>query len=633
MLDLMRKHAGTWMVKFILGAIIIVFSFWGVGSYRAQRGNRVAVVNGQTVTMDEYRSSYDRLVTQFRQRFGDNFNQDLIKALKLEKQALDRVIDQKLLHEEAIRMDLRVSDSELARSIREQPFFQTAGSFDPKRYQSLLSANRMTPDAYEESQREAMLQDKLRAFVVNGVKVSDLEAREWYDWTQATVSIDYVLMDPAAMDAGLSPKEEDLRKYYQANRTDYETSPQVRARFVRFLPAEFKSDVVVTAEEIAEYYDAGPGEFKVEESVSASHILVRLDAGASDSDKALAQKKAAEIYQKAAAGEDFATLARTYSEGPSRENGGRLGSFTRGSMVKAFEDKAFSMDAGDISEPVQTRFGLHIIKVEKKTPASQMTLAQATPQIREKLVAERAKTLAFDAADAFYEASFEGDDLGELAVTLGTKALETDFFTKTEGPAQVADKGRFAQVAFTLSVNEISDVQELSDGFFIIQLVEKRPASLPAFEAVSESVEKDWLAKQKDEKAKAEAQKVLDALAKGDETLAVLAGKMGLTVTTSEFFQRNGAIPGVGYEPALSEEAFRLTPDQPRADKVVKGGGGYFVIELKDRKRPADNGFEKARERIVQQLLTQKQSRVYSDLVADLRGRSEIKIEPGFLGE
>ncbi|MBI9086199.1 MAG: SurA N-terminal domain-containing protein [Desulfobacterales bacterium] len=633
MLDLMRKHAGTWLVKFILGAIIIVFSFWGVGSYRAQRGNRVAVVNGQPVTMDEYRSSYDRLLNQFRQRFGESFNQDLIKALKLEKQALDQVIEQKLLHEEAVRLDFRVSDSELARTIRDLPFFQTAGSFDPKRYKSVLSANRMTPDAYEENQREAMLQDKLRSFVVNGVKVSDLEAREWYNWSQATMRIDYVLVDPSSMGDGLTPKEEDLRKYYQENRSDYETSPQVRARFVRFLPSEFRSQVVVTPEDIADDYDAGRSEFKTKETVDARHILVRLEEGASESDVAIAQKKAEEIYRKAAAGEDFATLARTYSEGPSRDNGGHLGAFSRGSMVKAFEEKAFSMKAGDISEPIRTRFGLHIIKVEKKTPATEMTLAEATPQIRETLTAERAKTLAFDAADAFYEASFQGDDLGALAATQELTAEETAFFTKAEGPAQVTDKARFAEVAFALPVNEISDVQEMSDGFFIIQLLEKRPASLPAFESVLDSVQRDWLTKQKDEKAKAEAGKVLEALKKGDKTLATLAGQMGLPLATTDFFQRSGTIPGVGYEPALSAEAFGLTPEQPRAEKVIKGGKGYFVIELKDRKQPDDDGFEKVREQIVQQLLTQKQSRVYSDLVADLRSRSEIKIEPGFLDE
>lgn len=633
MLDLMRKKAGTWVVKFILGAIIIVFSFWGVGSYRAQRGNRVAVVNGQSVTLDEYRSVYDRLLNQFRQRFGEDVNQDLIKALKLERQALDQVIAQKLLHEEAVRMDFRITDDELARTIRAQPFFRTAGSFDPNRYKSVLSANRMTPETYEETQREAMLQDKLRAFVVNGVKVSDLEARKWYDWSQASLRIDYVLVDPAAMGDSLTPKEADLRKFYQENRSDYETPPQVRARFVRFLPAEFKSQAVITPEEIADYYDTHGNEFKIKETVDARHILVRLEEEASESEVAIAQKKAEEIYRKAVAGEDFATLARTYSDGPSRENGGRLGAFSRGSMVKAFEEKAFSMNVGDISKPLRTRFGLHVIKVEKKTPATEMTLAEATAQIRETLAEERAKTLAYDAADAFYEASFDGDDLGELAAAREMRAEETTFFAKAEGPAQVTDKARFAEVAFSLPVNEISDVQEMSDGYFIIQLLERRPASLPAFEVVSDLVQKDWLAKQKDAKARAEAGKILEVLEKGDKALAAIAEQMGLMSATTDFFQRHGAIPGIGYEPALSAEAFRLTPEKPWGKEVIKGGKGYFVIELKDRKKPDEDGFEKAREQIVQQLLMQKQNQVYSDLVADLRQRAEVKIEAGFLDE
>ena len=144
MLNLMRKHAGTWLIKVILGAIVIVFIFWGVGSYTAQRSNRVASVNGQTISLDEFSSAYNRLVEQYRQTFGKNFNDQMIQTLQLKQQAVNQLISQILMQQAAAKLNLTVTNDEVANSIRQIPAFQSDGVFNDRRYRSVLAFNRLT---------------------------------------------------------------------------------------------------------------------------------------------------------------------------------------------------------------------------------------------------------------------------------------------------------------------------------------------------------------------------------------------------------------------------------------------------------------------------------------------------------
>ena len=146
MLRLMREKATSWIIKVLLGAIVVVFIFWGIGSFRAQRVGRVALVNGEQITLDEHREAYNNLVEQLRQRFGNNLNEEMIKMLQVRKQALNQLIDNKLLVQEARRLKFRVSDKELAEAITKIEAFQRAGVFDSLLYQSVLNRLRMNPE-------------------------------------------------------------------------------------------------------------------------------------------------------------------------------------------------------------------------------------------------------------------------------------------------------------------------------------------------------------------------------------------------------------------------------------------------------------------------------------------------------
>jgi peptidyl-prolyl cis-trans isomerase D len=193
----MRKHAGSWMIKFILGAVILAFIPFGYGIYQDRRDVEVASVNGDPIFYDDYNRVYNNLIVQMRQQFGEALNEETIKMLNLRQQALDRLVDEKLMLSEAQRLNLKVSDEELAVSIAGIEAFQTAGAFDARRYAFILERNRLSQEDFENQQKQALLAAKLNRLIAAGTKVSDAEAAEWYRWNNASVNIDYVAFSPS----------------------------------------------------------------------------------------------------------------------------------------------------------------------------------------------------------------------------------------------------------------------------------------------------------------------------------------------------------------------------------------------------------------------------------------------------
>ena len=220
MLRLMRKQAGSWLIKILLGAIVIVFVFWGVGSFRSQRGGRVALVNGDQITQDEYIETYNNLIEQIRRRFGNNLDEDMLKQLQVKRQALNQLIDNKLLVQESKRLKFRISEKELTDVISNITAFQRAGMFDSSLYRNVLDRLRMTPESFEAAQKNAMMIDKLRTLITSSAKISDQEALEWYNWVNASVNIDYVFFDPNHF-KDIHPSDEEMKTFFENHKEKY----------------------------------------------------------------------------------------------------------------------------------------------------------------------------------------------------------------------------------------------------------------------------------------------------------------------------------------------------------------------------------------------------------------------------
>ncbi len=628
MLSLMRKHASSWIIKFLLAAIIVVFIPWGVQQYTSGRSSRVAEVNGSIITLDDYRSTYTNLVEQVRQSFGNNVNDELIQTLGLPKRALDQLIDRALMLQAAEKLSIQVSDDELAQSIGSIGAFQTAGVFDNQRYLNMLSRTQLTPEAFEVQQREAMVINKLQGFISGNIKVSDTEAQQWYKWNNTEVDLDYVLIEPQQI-KNIKPTAEEIQSHFEANKEKYKTDPELKIRYLYLNPQNYLDKLKILEEDIADYYESNLDKFRTPQTVQARHILMRVDQNATPEQVKDARQRIVDVLKLARDGQDFAELAAEYSEGPTKSKGGDLGTFRRQDMVKPFSDKAFSMQAGEISEPVRTDFGWHIIKVEKVNPATVQSLDEARTEIEDKLKADRSRNLAYDEAEAVFDATFEGQQFIDIAKERGLKMINTDFFTQKKGPAGTQNARQLAEAAFKLPLNEVSEIQDLGNGYCLIEALEKRPAQIPELKDVEAEVKKDLIKEKKDAEALRQAQSILTEL-ENDTTLTAAADKLNLKAQTTGLFKRNDSIPGIGYESEIAGAAFKLSDSDAFHKEPIKGQKGVYVIKFKDRKEPSLEGFEKEKSDIKARLLQQKSFKAVETWLNRIKEESEIVIADGF---
>ncbi|MFP3871216.1 MAG: SurA N-terminal domain-containing protein, partial [Syntrophobacteria bacterium] len=239
MLGLMRKHARSWLIKVALFAIVIVFIFWGGYSYTERKARRVAVVNGSYITVREYQNAYNNLVEEMRRRYGENYSPQLAKALNLKEQALDRLINRRLLLKQADRLDLTVTEKQLQRAIQLYPAFQTNGQFDPQRYHRTLSSLRLAPQDFEASQRQDLLIDKVERFITRTAKVLDAEVRSFYHHTRDEVNLTYVQADPEKFTDQVQVNDETLGEYFSEHREAYRLPARRNFVYVRFAPQDY----------------------------------------------------------------------------------------------------------------------------------------------------------------------------------------------------------------------------------------------------------------------------------------------------------------------------------------------------------------------------------------------------------
>ena len=623
MLDFMRKHAGTWMIKALLGAIVVVFIFWGVGSWTTQREGIVATVNGESISLEDYRNAYNRLLDQARQSLGANLSDEMLKTLQIPKQALDQLIDRTLLKQTAERLKLKVSDEELAQSIRNTPAFQSGGVFDRRRYQQVLSINRMTPEIFEFSQRDSLLIDKLVRLVTDSAKVSETEAEGWYQWNQAAVKFDFVTVD-ADRYKNISVSGDEIMQYFERMKESYRTQPEIQVRYVRFDPEALSGEIQVKAEEIREYYEANSERFVIPKTAEASHILIRVPSDALAEAVAKARERIEDILKQARAGKDFAQLAKEYSEDEgTKDRGGALGAFPKEAMVPPFGDVAFATPAGQISDPVRTRFGWHLIRVAKVNEGRTRSLEEAQDEIQNQLKRERARSLAYDAAEAAYDAAAVANDLAGTAAVRNLEVRTTEFFNRSGPVKGIASGPAFAQAAFQLNPGEISEILDLADGYYLMQVAETRPARVPELAVVEAQVKQDLIKEKQRELARKDAQSLLEDVKNG-VPLEQAAKKTGLTRRTSDFLKRNDSVTGLGQEPEMLQSAFDLSASNPLPHEPIQTSKGYSVIRFGERKAPDMAGYEKERAQIRERLLQQKKFKSWEAWMNQLRNRSQI---------
>ncbi len=623
----MRENSGSWIIKFILGLIIIAFVGIGVGTYGSRDRQTVATIGKQSVTLQEYQDSYRQIVEQLRTRFGDYLTEDTLKMFNVEQQAIDRIIETHLIEEQADRFDLIVSDEEIRDQLMSIDAFKDNGVFSFDRYRQILGYQRTTPELFEARLKRDLRNQKVQEMVVNAVTVSDMEVRDWYVYENTTVALDFIKIDPETME-DVEPSPEEITAYYEENRDRYKTAPKRVASYLRYSPDDYRKTVTVSEEQIRVYYETHEEEFNTPARAEARHILIKTDEN-DDEAAAIeaAREKALELYERAVAGEDFAELARSHSEGPSAEAGGYIGAFSRGEMVEPFEDVAFALKSGEISKPVKTRFGWHVIKVEQQFPSEVTPLEQARDSIEYQIVDREALSMAYEDAGKAFDAVIEGDDLEQAGLVTGQKVVKTQSFTQDGAGLILEDSQAFAREAFSLSSGIISDVKSIGNSYYLIKVTDIISPAVQPLEAVKEQVVKDLTARMKQEKAKKLSESILSESG-GSLTLAKIADTHGLELESTGPFVRTGPIEELGSSPELLKAAFELQAEKEVYPSVLSTQDGFYIIALKEKTVPDPSVSDDDLDDVRNEILTAKQNQVFRTWLDELREKSDISINP-----
>ncbi|MCK5681502.1 SurA N-terminal domain-containing protein, partial [bacterium] len=357
MLRMMRKNAQSLIVKLVFGVIIVVFSFWGVGSMKAKQMTVAATVNGKSIERKILDNSFRDLWRRYQERSQGKFNPDEAQSLQIKREALDGLIDRHLLLVQADELGLSVGETEMQQRIAEFGAFQRDGNFDQETYRRALSFSRMTPAQFEAGYREDLLLEKIRVVIADGTKILPDEVDILVRQQREEIAVDLLQLKPAAYQDKMTFDETALEKFFAEKRENFRVPEQRKIATLVLERNKLLEKVVISDAQVSGFYQENIENFKESEQVKARHILIKVAPEAAEAEVEAARKQILAILDKEKSGADFAELAKEFSQGPSNSMGGDLGWFKRGSMVKEFEDVAFALKPGQVSEPVKTRFG------------------------------------------------------------------------------------------------------------------------------------------------------------------------------------------------------------------------------------------------------------------------------------
>jgi peptidyl-prolyl cis-trans isomerase D len=624
-LNAMRKSADSTVLKFLFAAIVLVFIFWGVGSMRADRMAVAARVNDQIVTQRQFDEAYKRITSMYQRAGAPAPPGELLRS-----QALSQLVDVELLVQEADRLGLIVDEAELRDSIAAVPDFQTNGHFDKDLYVQVLLQNGYKPGDFEELQRRRLLAGKVQELIGSGVHVSDEQLAERFRYENERLNLRFVRVPAAALESQVTISDEDVQKYFADNQEKYREPDRVRVKLVEFRPQDFAAAVTSGAAEVQAYYDAHLDEYRRPEEVRARHILFKLAPNAAEADKTAARQQADAVLAQAKGGADFAELATQHSQDTTAPNGGDLGTFGRGLMAPAFETAAFALEPGQISEIVETPFGLHIIKLEEKLPEHTEPLEAVRAAIVTALQLQQARRMALEKVETAHEQLLDGTDMAQVAAAAGLTVQAPPAFGRSEAIAGLGPRPELAKEAFDTGAGEVGEIVTEPSGYIVFAVEEHVPSRIPELAAVRPKVEADLRRQRASEAAKKRAETLLATL-KEKPDLDALAQQEQLAVEESTQVGRFGAyVPNLGNAQELKDAAFRLSPQAPVAPAVYDAGGDAVIAVLASKVAADETRFESEKAALRQRAQQRAEVAAVQRFLDQLKVSAEILYGEGF---
>jgi len=626
----MREHVQSYVIKVILFVIIgafvgTIFLVWGMGG--ASKGDKeiVAYVYEKPIYAVEFNRKLQNLKNFYRQIYRDKFSEAMIKELGLKQQALDGLIQERILLHEAADLGLEVTQEELVSRIKSISTFQENGVFDPFRYKQILKVNNLTPSQYELGLREAILSEKVEMMIKDRAKVSEKEIRDLYVFNNEKITADYLVFSPDLFKDKVKVGEEELKSWFEKNKENYRIGEKRSFSYIIVNQSDFRDKVQIADDELEEYYQFNEQKYYKEPQVKASHILLKVPATAKPEEIEATKKKIEDLRSRILAGESFAKLAKKYSEDEAtKKKGGDLGFFSSGHMVPAFEEVAFNLEPGKISEPIKTPYGFHLIKVTDKKEGGLPLFDEVKDEIKKEMTQEKEKEMAEDMADMIYAELIENPDLGAIAKKYSLQVKDSPAKTKEE----IRNREE-AEALFDLELGQVAGVFRLGKSLKIDKLEKISPSRIPELAEVQDKVKEDLVREKASKIAEQDVQNALKKLRDGSQTFEKLAKSYNTKVKQAKDITRRGYIPTLNklddpIYPLFDLKVNEFSEPFHKEDDVV-------LFQIKEKKKIDEEKYNQDKNQTIGSLLTSKKEEIFNAWLASRRKLAQVQEEQQFL--
>jgi peptidyl-prolyl cis-trans isomerase D len=606
-------------VRILLGIVVGILGI-GMLLYLVPQGTNdinapdtVAQVGDQTISVLDVQNLLDK----------NTRNSQIPAALRpaYTQQALDQLIDEKMLALEAERMGLRVTDEEHADFLKKLvPTAFTGDTFiGMDRYTAEVQARfQMSVPEFETEVKNALLQQKFQQLVTDGIAASDDEVREEFRRENEKIKLDYVLIKPEDLQSKVEVPDADLAAYFDKNKAQYVVPERRTVDYAILTLAQLRQRAEVTEDDEKVYYQGHIDQYKLEDRAHVAHILFKT-VGMTDAQVAEVKKKAEDVLSKAKHGGNFGDLAKQYSEDTTKDKGGDLGWIVRGQTVPEFEAAAFSLPKGSISDLVKTQYGFHIIQVIDRENARTQTLDEVKANILNQLQQERAETLGETLSNQISDEIRRSGrvPIADLAKKYNMTTGEAKLVEATQPLPELGNAPGLMDSIFHQRPGDVAAPIRTDLGYVVLSVKDVLPSHAATLEEVRDRVTSDYRHGKAVELAKSRAEE-LAKRAKGGENFATAAKALGLDMKTSEPVARTGSIPDIGSAKQFAA-AFTLPVGQT-GDPVVFGQN-WAVYRVAQHDPVNQDDFAKQKAKIEEQVLQRKRQTAYELFRTALKAR------------
>ncbi len=630
MLDRMRRHRG-WL-KWSLALVVLAFIFLYVPDFLdnpnagAAPFDVLASVDGRDITAGEFQRLYRQQIDGYRRAYGANLNDSLLKQMGIDQRILQQMIDEEAALAEADRLGIETTDGELRARILSLPSFKDEnGKFiGDARYRQLLQMQRppMRPDVFEDGLRRDLVVTKLRTALTDWITVTDADADAEFRRRNEKVKLDIVSFGADKFRQGITASDAEMAAHFEAGKETYRLPEKRKVKYLLIDAQALRARVTVTPQEIQDAYRDNQQQYSTPEQVKASHILLKTGDGKKEED---VRKRAEALLAKAKSGADFAALAKANSEDDSnKEKGGDLGFFGKGSMVPEFEQAAFALEPGQLSDVVKTGYGFHIIKLAEKKQASTRSIDEVRAQIEDQLKWERAQEQARQLADRIAPDIDDPSDLDSVAKTNSLVVSESGFFDRNEPISGLGFAPEASAEAFEMKQNETRGPIRAQSGFAFIALVGVQEARASKLEDVKDRVREDVIVKKAVDAARQKAASLSASLKAGDFAKAAKAA--GLEVKTTELVARGSALPDVGQSEAVDAAVFALPAGA--TTEPIQTENAIVVARVLEKKEVTPAEVTAGRAEMRTEVMNERRGRFFASYMTKAKQRMNIRINP-----